>query len=512
MSTTPKASDEQESSKEEVRENEGNRLIKFAESICVPLKGTDGRHCIAFKATPHLAVSHSSASSDAMHEICNIYFAQKARWPNSAARQTCADYLTAQCKASVAQEVNLRVGMSNGTIYLDTAWANNSVIRIDSTGFKVVDTCPAMFTRSHVTGPLLKISEAPLALRELLKFIRVPKEALPVLVGCLVSGWISNIPQPIVFLQGAAKSGKTTSLRFLMDIFDPSTQYPGTSMTNNPRELKSMASMRRTFVFDNVSYIDNDESDLLARISTGGEITSRSLYTNDEAHVTQMMRPIYINGIMQGFTRSDLASRSVVFLLDPFDSTNITAHSELNENWQEAKSAIFTELLRVTGMVLKELETRPKAIETNHRNVDLVGIIAVVSDILGIDGLPYLENSVIELSDVVLGSSVLGGAMQSLANCIEENPTNCNHQYSWNESGKAEARAIVGRDFEAAELLELIKSHTLTENWKDIPNTPKKLGEGLKRIEADLLTLHGLAVVKKRTKKCTVYQLAEVVA
>lgn len=493
------------SKKSRSKESEGRKLITFAISICEPLKGEDGRHYVSFNDTPHIAVPHASKNSDACDQVSNRWFHYNGEWPTATAKSMLADYLTVQCKDEKARAVNLRASTYGGNIYLDTAWPKNEVIEITPTGVNILHTAPVLFARSGVTSPLPSIAEQTLDITALLKFIRISKEALPALVSCLLIGWMVKVPQPIVFFQGSAKSGKTSALRILLDLVDPTTAYPGATLTNSPKEIKAMASMRRTFVFDNVSYVDADNSDLLARISTGGEIILRAHYTNDEAHTTSIMRPVLINGIMDGFNRGDLSSRAVTFELQTLGAHDIESRDVLDSEWAVKKPLLFATLLQLCSHVLSDLISDTEKHVTLHRNQELAKVTRLVSKRIGIEGSAYIEESVGKLSEVVLGSSVFGESMAAIAECINANPHACSHDYEYSQ-GNLQQSQITGKKLNSNQLHAIIVNHTPEAKIRDLPDTAKKRGEALQRTEADLLVVHGVQIIKGHNKKGTYYQ------
>lgn len=503
MSTTSTSASK--SKKSSSKESEGRKLITFAISICEPVKGEDGRHYVSFNDTPHIAVPHASKNSDACDQVSNRWFHHNGEWPTATAKAMLADYLTVQCKDEKARAVNLRASTYGGNIYLDTAWSKNEVIEITPTGVNVLHTAPVLFARSGVTSPLPSIAEQTLDITALLKFIRISKDALPALVSSLLIGWMVKVPQPIVFFQGSAKSGKTSALRILLDLVDPTTAYPGATLTNSPKEIKAMASMRRTFVFDNVSYVDADDSDLLARISTGGEIILRAHYTNDEAHTTSIMRPVLINGIMDGFNRGDLSSRAVTFELQTLGAYDIESRDVLDAEWAVKKPLLFATLLQLCSHVLSDLVSDTEKHVTLHRNQELAKVTRLVSKRIGIEGSAYIEESVRKLSEVVLGSSVFGESMAAIAECMNANPHACSHDYEYAQ-GNLQQSQITGKKLNSNQLHEIIVNHTPEAKVRDLPDTAKKRGEALQRTEADLLVVHGVQVIKGHNRKGTYYQ------
>lgn len=492
------------------RTEQGQKLIELAISNSRPVRGLDGRFYIVLNNNPHMAVTLGTSSSDAVLALCNLFFIQTGKWPGTKAQSHLTSYLAAQCRKAEPEEVNLRAGNHGEDIYLDMGDTEFKVIHIHRKGYEVLDTCPILFTRSHISRSLPEVQQNGLPLNELMRFIRIEEDALPVLIACMITSWMTKMPQPIIFLGGSARSGKTTSLRFILDSIDPSTEYPGTSLTKDVKELKAQASLRRNFVFDNASHVDADVSDLLARITTGGELISRAHYTNDEAHVTQLMRMVVINGIMEGFTRGDLASRSVSFELQPISEDELTGLTSLQDEWRQCLPYIFTSLLDMTSHVLHELATPREQVRSTHRNMDLVQIISIVSNKLGLSGMTYLDDSIQGLSSVVMSSSVFGDALRKTIDCALLDTGKCHKCHFHTEGFSSSNRPITEGSFTPDELKAIIANHADFELQKELPATSKALGEALKRTESELQTLYGIQLHKKKTNTGVRYTFEKV--
>jgi hypothetical protein len=493
------------------RIEQGQRLIEIALDNCRPVRGTDGRYYIALNSRPYIALALGNTSSDAVLEICNIYFIESGKWPSQKATSLLSSYLFAQCRNAEPEEVNLRAGAYGDDIYLDMGDGEYRIIHIHRGGHEVLTSSPILFTRSHVSKSLPELKNSGHSLSELTRFIRIDIKALPVLISCMIATWMPRMPQPIIFLGGAARSGKTTSLRFILDCIDPSTEFPGASLTKDMRELKAQASLRRNFVFDNSSHVDAEISDLLARITTGGELISRAHYTNDEAHVTQLMRTVIINGIMEGFTRGDLASRSVSFELSAITGDDLTGFTNLNEEWKEFLPYFYTSLIEMTSHVLHELSTPREQVRSSHRNMDLVQIIAIVSNKMGIDGLAYLDESIKSLSSVVLSSSIFSDSLRKSFECALEFENKCRHVHVFtHDVDDSPAGTLLQCYLTPEELKEILSRHTEYDLRHELPSTGKALGEALKRMEGDLLTYFGIEMTKKKLNSGIRYMFRQV--
>ena len=478
-------------------------LIAISEQLATLRKGNDGQIFLIFHDEPHLAKPIKGVDSEGINRICLEHFKSTNRWPSQTARISLINYLSAMGSKSQPCLTNLRVGGNRRTIFIDPVWEDpNMLLKVTADGYEATTQGDVIFTRTQISNALPHPIKGTHTVRDLLRFIRIEERALPALIGALVTSLMVNAPQPIVFLKGSANSGKTTALKFLMDIFDPTTSAPGTSLTQDQKELKTLASLRRSLNFDNISHVGADESDMLARFSTGGEIIFRELYSDDNAHVRQFKRPVFINGIMDGFSRSDLASRSIVFELRPLSSQDISPSTEIYEEWDAVKGEIFHSLLEITSQILKNAESIQIPDGVEHRNRELVENITIASAILDLDGIGYLQNSIKELSETVLGSSVFADAVRGLSNCLLSKNGTCSHIQTLSSlPDELIDGPLIGTWVLSVELHEIIKAHVKGEDQKTFPQTSSAFGNALKRIEADLQTLFGITITKKRGNK-----------
>lgn len=489
------------------KKSKNQKLIELASEIAMPIKGTDGRNYVVLKDKPHVAIPHTGNSSKAVLAICNQYHVSNADWVGTNGINHLASYLTAQCQLSEPVEVHMRAGFSHGSIFLDYGDADHGILQVAQSGVKLVDNCPIYFTRGSVISQFPDLTNSTISLTQLRRYIRVDEEALPALIGCIIGMWLSNIPQPIVFLHGSAGSGKTTSLRFILDLVDPTTKMPGGALTENVRDLKSLAALRRVLVFDNASHVKSEASDHLARIATGGEMTLRSLYENDMPHVTMLMRPILINGIMDGFTRGDLASRAISFELAAIPKDEKEAFSDLEMEWEMLKPQFFAAILEIASSMLANKALQLQEVDSNHRNIDLMRVIAFVSEKLGIDGVGYVEESIKTLSRVVLAGNVITEALRATIECAISNPESCQHHF--NALGNMGVdRTFFDEFYDLNRLKKVLEDHIPYEDRKSLPQTPKQLGEALKRVESEIQILFGVQFNKKNTNKGVRYSFS----
>jgi hypothetical protein len=153
----------------------------------------------------------------------------------------------------------------------------------------------------------------------------------------------------------------------------------------------------------------------------------------------------------------------------------------------------------MTSHVLHELATPREQVRSTHRNMDLVQIISIVSNKLGINGMEYLEESIRALSSVVMSSSVFSDALRKAIECSTDSLGKCPQCRLFNSGYDNSSHSILDGSLTSDELKSIIRNHTDFDAQKDLPSTSKALGEALKRTEAELQTLYGIELQKKRT-------------
>ena len=132
---------------------------------------------------------------------------------------------------------------------------------------------------------------------------------------CLVVLWLlaalsGRGPYPILALSGEQGSGKSVFSRMLRRLVDP----VGDGVLQPPKDERDLIAVARgnhILAFDNISTMPADLADSLCRLSTGGDIGGRKLYTDNELAIFSAYRPIVLNGILDLATCGDLASLAV---------------------------------------------------------------------------------------------------------------------------------------------------------------------------------------------------------
>jgi len=208
-----------------------------------------------------------------------------------------------------------RVTKGEGAFWYDLVDADWQALRIDGQGWQVVQNPPTLFVRySHQKHQVIPRSGGSLS--QILEFVNIADADQQLLFQVyLVSCFIPDIPHPVPILYGSQGSAKSTFLRIIRRLVDPSAVELLTFPTRK-EELIQQLSHHWTALFDNVTSMSEWLSDGLCRAVTGEGFTKRELYTNDEDVIYAFRSCIALNGINICATKADLLDRSLLFGLE----------------------------------------------------------------------------------------------------------------------------------------------------------------------------------------------------
>lgn len=86
---------------------------------------------------------------------------------------------------------------------------------------------------------------------------------------------------PLVVFEASKGSGKTTIARHIVELLDENTSAGG-QVPKQEADITAQLANVYTICFDNVTSLSHDQQNILCLMSTGGEISARKLYTNNE--------------------------------------------------------------------------------------------------------------------------------------------------------------------------------------------------------------------------------------
>ena len=245
-------------------------------------------------------------------------------------------------------------GGLEGKTYIDLCDDTGGVIEIDASGWRIVPEAPVRFLRKK--GMLALPTPISGGSIEMLRhFVNTRDDDGFVLIIAWLLMALRNVgPYPVLVLIGEHGTSKSTLSKMLRRLVDPNFSALRT-LNGTIKDLFIAASNGWVLAFDNLSYMPDEHSDAFCRIATGGGYSTRTLYTDDEEQLFEVMRPIMLNGIGNIVARGDLADRALVIPLKPIAESERKTEKEF---WQEMDAllpSILGALLDASAHGLKNL-------------------------------------------------------------------------------------------------------------------------------------------------------------
>jgi hypothetical protein len=240
------------------------------------------------------------------------YHLETGTAPNAQAVQDAIGVLEGKALfESPEYEVHTRIAEHEGAIYLDLADEHWRAVEVTAAGWQLVSDPPVRFRRASGMLPL-PAPERGGSVEELRAFVNVGSEDdWRLLVAFLVAAFRPGRPFTALGLHGIHGSAKSTQARILRELIDPNVA-PIRSMPRNEHDLVIAASNGWLVVLDNISDLKQWLSDALCRLTTGGGLATRALYTDDAEVLFDVKRPVILTGIEDVATSPDLIDRSLI--------------------------------------------------------------------------------------------------------------------------------------------------------------------------------------------------------
>jgi DNA polymerase III delta prime subunit len=271
-------------------------------------------------------------------------------------------------------------------------------------------------------------------LQDLLQFLNIkdPKQRLLLLV-CIVSSLVPNIPHPALLFSGPQGSAKTTAFRLLRRLVDPSAVEVLTFPTS-VAELVQQLSHHWAPYYDNLTGLSGWTSDALARSVTGEGFSKRQLYSDDEDVIYTFRRCIGLNGINVVARKPDLLDRCVLFSLEPINESERRSERELFDRFEKRRPGIVGAMF---DTLAEAMVLRPRiSLASLPRLADFTVMGCAIAEALGYSKEAFLEAYHQNMSlrdEEVLDSSPLAAAIVAFMDgraCYEGTPSGLLEQLS----------------------------------------------------------------------------------
>ncbi len=370
-------------------------------------------------------------------------------------------------------DVFVRVAKFDRKIYVDLCNQCWQAVEIDSNGWRVVDTPPVRFRRFKAMLPL-PIPERGGRIDELRKLINVSDATWPLVVGWLLGCFLPESKYPILALFAEQGAGKTTAARFLRALIDPNTS-PLRSEPRKEDDLIIAANNSWLVAYDNLSSIPAWLSDALCRLATGGGLSKRTLYSNDEETIFSVTRPAMLTSIEDVASRSDLLDRCMVAHLPTIPSEQRKTETELQAAFTAMQPRLLGAILETVSVGLKrEHEVRPDRLP---RMADFAKWVIACEPGLGWPSGTFLaayDDNRSESNELALESSVIWKPLSELL---------------------AERNEWHGTAGDLKKTLEESLGNNVPKDW---PKSARGIGGAVRRIAPNMRALEWLVTFDER--------------
>jgi hypothetical protein len=313
------------------------------------------------------------------------------------------------------QQVHLRIASDEHAVYIDLGDLDWRAIEITREGWRVLDNHPVRFRRTGGMAPLpVPVTGGDLNL--LRAFINLDSEDdWRLVVGWLLAAARPDVPCPVLVLHGEQGSAKSTAARVLRSLIDPSA-VPLRAGPSNVLDLMVGASSSWVMALDNISDLTRQISDALCRLATGGGLSKRQLYTDDEEILLDAQRPVVINGIADVVSRSDLLDRSVLVELPVIEDDRRTAETDFWRDFDAQHPKILGALLDAIAGALGRVGS--VRLDRLPRMADFATFVTAAEPALGWAPGAFMasfDENRGQSHEVAVEASVIGPALRSIA-------------------------------------------------------------------------------------------------
>lgn len=379
--------------------------------------------------------------------------------------------------------VERRICFNNNSVWYDLD--GKSVVKINAKEVKVLSNFQNLGNKFNFIFPttskkqVIPNEETEVELLEVVKeLFNVDDENLLLFTVYLVSIFFAQINHPILVLTGEHGAAKSSAMRFIHNIVDPSV-IDLVALPERIDDLITVLSNNHFVTFDNISSIKNEISNILCQAVTNGSLCKRKLFTDNEEVVINIRRVVALNGMALTVTQTDLIDRSLIINLKRITDEQRLTESELTEKFNALLPDILGSIFKIIKNALA-LYPRVK-LGSLPRMADFAKVGYCIAESMG-EGMgekfldSYSQNNINAIESAAENSPVISAILELMAKCDEWSGT-------------------------AAELLAVLKT-TFPDGYvgADFPKSAQCLSQKLNIHNNDLLKL-GIVVEKHRGKQ-----------
>ena len=255
-------------------------------------------------------LTHAVRSGAMRRWVRGVYYSAKGKPISQQAFAEVLDTIEALAETEgTEKQIHVRIGSAGDGIFIDIGDATGRVVEISAKGWEIRSTCLIKFVRPPGFG-VLPLPTRGGELSPLQMLLGLDDNQWVLVLAFLVNCYQPTGPYMCLILSAEQGAGKSFLSDVIKRIVDPNTVRK-TTLPKNEHELMIHATQHALLVFDNVSRVNWDISDVLSILATGGGLLTRKYYTDNESRIFNQMRPFILNGIGAFADRPDLLDRAI---------------------------------------------------------------------------------------------------------------------------------------------------------------------------------------------------------
>jgi hypothetical protein len=366
-----------------------------------------------------------------------------------------------------------RVAMRDEVLFYSLANTKWEIVRITPDGWSVMPDTPILFRKQTHQEPQL-IGTEPRDLREIFKYVNIEREDHKLLfLVVLITNFIEGIPHPMLYLHGPQGSAKTTASKIARRLVDPS-KFEVAEFPKDMRELVQQISHHWFLIFDNVSHIPSELSDLLCRAITGAGFSKRELWSDDSDIIYSFKRPLGMSSVSLPHLKPDLLDRSILIELARIPSEHRKQEQQMLDQFEQERPSFVASIFNTLA---KALSIRTQISPSDlPRMADFAAWGCAVSEALGYpkdDFLKaYRENIGLQHEEVINSSLEATFVVEFMANKPE-----------WTGSATELLRELQSKYFDFKNVYLPKSASALSRSLLELKTTLAEVGIDMNRIE-----------------------------
>jgi hypothetical protein len=252
-------------------------------------------------------------------------------------------------------------------------------------------------------------------------------------------------------------------------LFDPNGS-PLRSQPKEERDLMIAANASWIIGLDNLSSVRDSFSDALCRISTGGGLGTRTLYSDDEETILDVKRPVLIASIADVLRRGDALDRAIIVRLNPVSESDRRTEADINVDFESDWPRLFGALLNAVVVALARLPTVKESKAKLPRMADFARWVLAAEPEFGVPSGTFAK----AYSDSRTDAQALSLEDSPLADIVCEFITSLPPQTPWEGTATELLHTLSARDYSRRKQI------------RDFPRSPNSLTERLRRLAPSL--------------------------